>query len=199
MIYWYYTRLLGLFSFFILLNFGVIGCGDGHVRNIKDYRFHIVGPADDQRRSQIEALIQRFNDNVGFKRLSLVDKSGEGANSFISFREGILISEGKIGYGQWTKSKKEKFSTKSFKNDLEIEHGMNLEFDLDFFRSGMNAPPHSVEQKNLFLLFCHEVGHGLEKDHSIEEDDVMYPSIGEEKKINFDQFFSEVRFYLQDS
>jgi predicted Zn-dependent protease len=73
---------------------------------------------------------------------------------------------------------------------------MRLEFDEEYFRTRTGSSETSKMRIEKQKLFFHEVGHGLQLDHSANQEDVMYFDISGDK--SFANYFNYVRSYLSD-
>ena len=55
------------------------------------------------------------------------------------------------------------------------------------------------EANHLYLLFCHEVGHGMVLDHDEENSlSVMYPYIKNhyDEEVDFKEYFKKIKIFL---
>lgn len=190
------VRLVAVVSLFTL-----VSCKQYKVREIKDFRLY-VNSEDKELQAAIKELAAQFNKDVGANALTVVD-SKDSSNSDISFKQGLQDDDGaKLGLGQWVTTEKEKnnFKATGAETEVTVYHSMNLEFDLANFAGKLKglSDKTSNEYKHLYHLFCHEVGHGMQLDHSENTNNVMYKSIPSKytRTIDFVGFFDYVRSYL---
>ena len=188
-------KLCRLFA--VVSCFSLIACKDYKVHEVKDFRLYVKSD-DTELKAAINELAAQYNKDVGAKALTVVDNKGD-ANSSISFVENLADKGGsKLGLGQWITTERENNNGASKK--ITVYHSMALEFDAANFEgklAGM-ADKNSDAYKHLYHLFCHEVGHGMELNHSDDRSNVMYKSIPERytSAINFDAYFAYIRSYL---
>lgn len=174
------------------------GCGQYHTTYVKDYRLYFA-TEDNRLKSEGRRLIQVYNQRLGENVLSFAANPNE-ANSHVRFNRGMRDYEGKLGLGQWESNVNEEPDFRRIEGrplERKIEYSMNIAFDEDFTleRSGMSEQ--NAEWQRLFLLFCHEVGHGMQLDHVDDEHNVMYPVIKSADSVNFDAYFAKIREYLK--
>lgn len=184
----------------ISLAFGSLSCGNYHESHIKEYRMYF-NTNDTRILKEVKNLIRVYNQDVGYQVLHFVDTPSE-ANSTVLFTRGLRESEGKLGFGRWeTDMYQEPDFRRLEGRTLErvIQYSMELEFDVGFFEERLSLPSSDPEWHRLYLLFCHEVGHGLQMIHADDEDDVMYPVIKSAEHVRFDAYFSSVRAFLQST
>lgn len=190
-------RLLALVSCVAL-----VSCKEYKVREIKDFRLY-VNSNDEELKIAIKELADQFNKDVGANALTVVN-SPDASNSNISFVENLKDKDGtKLGLGQWitTETQKNNFRATGAQTEVTVYHSMQLEFDTANFVGKLKglSDKSSNEYKHLYHLFCHEVGHGMQLDHSADMNSVMYKKIPAKytRAINFDEFFTYVRDYLK--
>lgn len=187
------------FSGLIILIISIcVSCGSQKEYHIKDYNL-FINTTNPSLISASKRLIARFNLLAGAQVIRSVDNKEE-ANSLITFTSGLQERDGKLGYGQWeTETTKDAptISLQGKSSKKTIEYSMNLEFDMSYFIKRINANSNSYEGKELFLLFCHEVGHGLTLDHTNDITDVMYPVITNIENKSYDRFFQQVKDFFE--
>ncbi|MBC7659666.1 MAG: hypothetical protein H7249_08150 [Chitinophagaceae bacterium] len=190
------VRLMAVVSLFSL-----VGCKQYKVHQVKDFRLY-VDNGDPELKAAIVELAAQYNKDVGGKALTVVDNKDD-ANSKISFVANLKDDGGsKLGLGQWitTEQQKNKIAATGSQQDITVYHSMALEFDSANFEgklAGMKNKK-SDAYKHLYHLFCHEVGHGMELNHSADMSNVMYKSIPDHytRTIDFASYFAYVRSYL---
>lgn len=182
----------------IVLSFGLLSCGNYHESHVKDYRLYFA-TRDARVIKQVKELIREYNKDVGYQVLYFADTPGE-ANSTVLFTRGLKESEGKLGYGRW---ETEMYQEPDFRRiegrtlERVITYSMELEFDVGFFEERLDLPKSHAEWRRLYLLFCHEVGHGLQMMHVDDEDDVMHSTIKSAEHVRFNEYFANVRSFLE--
>lgn len=191
------VRLAALVSIF-----SIVACKEYKVREIKDFRLY-VNSDDLELKAAIKELADQFNKDVGANALTVVDNQ-DASNSNISFVENLKDEQGsKLGLGQWitTETQKNNFKAYGAEREVTVYHSMALEFDTANFAGKLKglSDKSSDEYKHLYHLFCHEVGHGMQLDHSDDKNNVMYKSIPTKysRAIDFNGFFDYVRSYLK--
>lgn len=182
--------------------FSIVACKEYKVREIKDFRLY-VDSEDLELKAAIKELAEQFNKDVGAKALTVVE-SKDASNSNISFVENLKDEQGsKLGLGQWitTETQKNSFKAYGAQREVTVYHSMDLEFDTANFAGKLKglSDKSSNEYKHLYHLFCHEVGHGMQLDHSDDKSSVMFKSIPSKytRAIDFNGFFTYVRSYLK--
>ena len=182
-----------LFPFYLIF---LGACGAPKEVHNKDYRLYFE-TEDPALQEEAERLIHHFNQDVGFQALTYMP-SAEGSNSLVSFREGLRASEGKLGYGQWvTHSSTSSLEKRLFSGGkTEVEYSMALELDQDFVENRAGLATSDPEWCRLYILFCHEVGHGLQMDHHTDRQSVMYPVINSCDGLDFSKFFKDVNAFF---
>lgn len=181
--------------------FSLVACKEYKVREIKDFRLY-VNSDDQELKSAIKELAAQYNKDVGANALTVVDDK-DSSNSDISFVENLKDDQGsKLGLGQWITTEKEKNNFKALgaAKEVTVYHSMSLEFDAANFEGKLKglSDKTSNEYKHLYHLFCHEVGHGMQLDHSDNMNSVMYKSIPSKytRVIDFESYFTYVRSYM---
>lgn len=181
------------------LSFGLLSCGAYHESHIKEYRLYFA-TRDARIIREVKDLIREYNKDVGYQVLHFAETQGE-ANSTVLFTRGLKETEGKLGYGRW---ETEMYQEPDFRRiegrtlERVITYSMELEFDVGFFEERLNLSQSSPEWRRLYLLFCHEVGHGLQMPHVENDDnDVMAPTIKSADHVRFDEYFANVRTFLE--
>lgn len=184
--------------------FSLIACKEYKVKEVKDFRLY-VNSGDTELKAAIVELAAQYNKDVGANALTVVDNKAE-ANSNISFVENLSDDGGsKLGLGQWitTEQEKNNLSATGAQKQITVYHSMALEFDAANFEGKLKGmtDKSSDEYKHLYHLFCHEVGHGMQLNHSEDKNNVMYKSIPDHytRTIDFAAYFAYVRSYLKIS
>ena len=172
-------------------------CGGYKETEVVDYRIYLdtndAGMLRETRR-----LVAYYNERMGSEALK-VSPTREGANSAIIWTKGLQAQDGKLGYGQWQTSTKQdsQFVAITGKTPSRtVKYSMNIEFDQDFFITRMTKAQTSPEWQELFVLFCHEVGHGLTMNHDEDPKSVMYKYIDGAAGIKFDEYFSRAKAFF---
>ena len=163
---------------------------------VKEYRL-FVDSVDPEIQDEFRSLIDSFNYHAGFYALHYVTKP-EQSNSQVILTQGLQARDGKVGWGQW---QRETFADSNLLRftgggtpKQTFVYSMRIEFDKEYFMERMRDDA-SVRRIQLFKLFSHEAGHGLQMDH--DEDNpasMMFPDISGEKDVP--QFFGRVRGYF---
>ncbi|WP_141731265.1 matrixin family metalloprotease [Oligoflexus tunisiensis] len=188
-------------TFFVLVSLFVFSaCQEYHVVEVKDFRIHAETQDPDLQRA-IKVLAQRYNRDVGTQALTIVDREEE-SNSRIRFTAGLHDDGHKLGLGKWitTTQKESSLTLKGEKNTRTVAYAMEIEFDLENFerKAAQIDDASSEEAQHLYHLFCHEIGHGLQMEHSRESSNIMYPTIPEtsNRYIDYKAYFNRVRSFL---
>ncbi len=181
--------------------FSLIACKEYKVSEIKDFRLY-VNSDNAELKSAIIELTEQYNNDVGAQALTVVEDKDD-SNSNINFVDHLTDSEGsKLGLGQWITTEKSKNNVGSYgaERQVTVIHSMSLEFDAENFAKKLQGmtDQSSDEYKHLYHLFCHEVGHGMQLDHSNDKSSVMYKSIPDHysREIDFNGYFAYIRRYL---
>ncbi len=178
----------------------LIGCGKEKSEDIKNYQIFIEG-VDATTAKQASRLFKEYNRRAGREYLTQVFTLDQ-ANSLIKLDNDLVSSENKLGYGSWQLDTVETdrvqvgiARTKQIKN----YYSMNIEFDAGFFLKNVSLDQHSFEWRRLFVLFCHEVGHGLTFDHDLDnKSSVMFPVIGSPDDADLDAYFKRVDQFFDE-
>lgn len=173
-----FVKILILIS--SLLSFAACGDAEG-LEEVKDYSL-TVGSSNSDVHHAIYSLIARFAAESGVNSIRY-ERNLHRANSHVSLIEGLQLRTGHVGYGNWNVS---------VRGNVMI-HSMQLEFDGDYFTELMNSDS-SFDRDELFKLFAHEVGHGLQFRHEPDPEDLMFFDISGYK--DFEPFYQRVRGYL---
>jgi hypothetical protein len=188
----------------LVSSFSFVACKEYKVKEVKDFRLY-VNSQDPELNAAIKELAAQYNQDVGANALTVVNSKDE-ANSNISFVENLADDGGsKLGLGQWitTEQEKNNFKGYSAEKQVTVYHSMALEFDAANFEGKLKGLKNktSDEYKHLYHLFCHEVGHGMQLNHSDDKANVMYKSIPDHysRTIDFKGYFQYVRSYLKIS
>lgn len=171
-------------------------CGGSYnTTKVKNYRLSLV-EGDKSLVPELKTLVEDFNRFAGITVLQYVDDPGT-SNSPVAIIKGLEAQtrretgESDVGLGQYLTQTTEQspfLTPPGQRPKREISYSMSIKFDYDY----MAQRSHYDQQK----LFFHEVGHGLEMDHSPNVRDVMYSDVGGAK--DFEPFFAYVRAYMQD-
>jgi hypothetical protein len=186
---------------FMLFSLSAFACRESHLEEVKSFRFY-VDTDQPALKYSVQILVRDYNSQLGFEALSVVDRE-EDSTSRIHFRKGLVNDGRKLGLGQWTTLQKQSVSG-AFRQSQRttIEYGMDLIFDLDNFMSkaAYIQDPDSDAYKHLFHLFAHEVGHGMQMDHTSDHDSVMFPSIADKgsRSVDYSAYFQNIREFLND-
>ncbi len=187
----------------ILLVFFLQACGaEYQTDHIRDYRI-FVESSDTDMLETVEMLADQFNADYGEEVLRFTSDP-ESANSYIRFRSGLLSDEGKLGFGNWVATSTiEEEDIMPGKQQLKrtVVYAMDIEFDLENFQKRLvnRFDSQSNDWAHLYHLFCHEVGHGMQLDHSEIRNSVMYKSIAETSRpdVDYENFFVAARNSLK--
>lgn len=179
-------------------------CGAQYeTKHVMDYRIYVDG--DSQLVESVNYLMDDFNDEFGDVVLEYVNDREE-ANSFVRFKSGMRDRENKLGLGQWitvTTEEGADLLPRNQKLDRTVVYSMEIDFDYENFKSKsrQSYDRDSSDWAHLYHLFCHEIGHGLQMDHSSRRLSVMYPSIPEASLPNLDysSFFDRARTFFAKS
>jgi hypothetical protein len=175
-------------------------CQEYHVVEVKDFRIY-AETQDPELKHAIKVLAQRYNRDMGVQALTIVDREEE-ANSRIRFTAGLHDDGHRLGLGKWitTTQRESSLTLKGEKNIRTVAYAMEIEFDLENFerKAGQIDDSGSEEAQHLYHLFCHEIGHGLQMEHTRESSSVMYPTIPDSstRYIDYKAYFSRARSFL---
>ncbi|MEN9835629.1 MAG: hypothetical protein RL011_1822 [Pseudomonadota bacterium] len=187
-----------LFSFLTIISSLMLAAcsSDYKVVKVKQYRMALT-QGDSSFKSMFESLINDYNKAAGSTVL-IFENDPAKANCSIAVIKNLVnqdtegVGTGKVGLGQWvTQSKAENplLVVPGDKPTETVYYSMNVQFDFDYMKDGS-----TYERQKLFY---HEVGHGLELDHTeVNESDVMYPDVGVGDPKSFDSYFQYVRSYM---
>ena len=194
-----------LLNFLYILPLILASCSVSYEEDVqKNYKLYVATQNQDLKES-IRILSDRFNSDLGFDALEIVDSEKE-ANSTVSFVSGLRREQGKLGLGQWvltTVNEGREIFPSNRPLRKTLIYSMNLEFDEENFlrkaSSILQDRDDTDNYQHLYHLFCHEVGHGLQMDHDDERDSVMYKSIPDSYAFQpeYDFFFSEARLFFE--
>ena len=183
--------LLGLISLLF------ISCGSETTIHTSDFRI-FIGSENSEVRETIEELVNQYNHDLGENILVVVSEKSE-ANSEILFQRGLLDSTNQLGHGSW--STRSEYRGSSYRKNQYISYSMHLNFDLSNFVKRMKGrhEKESSDWKHLYLLFCHEIGHGFQMKHIEDEGSVMFPVISNDvhEGLNYDLYFENARQFLK--
>ncbi|MGE0173821.1 MAG: matrixin family metalloprotease [Oligoflexales bacterium] len=185
----------------ILLSMTACGGAAYREEKIKDYKL-FFSVSDQALMNDFERLVDQYNNaaDLGFSPIELVYDQDD-ANSLATITKGLEQRQEKIGFGQWKTKTFEEPSVAQLDGSRPkriISYSMELEFDYDYIKQRSGAAANSLEWKEVFTLFAHEVGHGLQMNHSQVLTDVMYPSIDGNVKYNYTSYFAKVRKFFQE-
>ena len=192
----YYLRYYGCLSLAILA-LALSGCGTSVDEvGVKEFRLTLVNNTDKDLINTFRRAIADFNESAGMQALTYVD-APEQANSAIVITKGLQKRDGKVGWGQPLAEIDEQRrldNLNGVKVDRTTRHFMRVEFDEEYIRQRMASTEESAKY-DLKKLFSHEVGHGFEMGHEMnDKNNLMFPDISGQK--NFDQYFKNVRLYF---
>ena len=193
-----FIRALARGSLVVFVASLAAACGSYETTKVKNYRMHVVNGTAEQTET-FKKLIDDFNALAGITALTYVDTAEE-ANSPILVVEGLKRSTGEmVGRGQWLADSEQESPLSSIDGSRPrrtVRFSMRLEFDADYIRR--HAADTDTDTYEKRKLFFHEVGHGMELDHSARPRDLMYEKIDGEKD-DFGSFFDYVRSYMADT
>lgn len=185
---------LSLFFFaFLCLNI-FTACGQQEVHR-KNYRFFIGSEDKDMQRAMNE-MITQYNETVGAEVFHIVKDAGE-ANSTVEFTKDMRQKDGKIGFGTWYTHSSDSSDWMGMNAKVEIDYSMRLQFDEEYVQARLNKSPNDRDSKEMFLLFCHEAGHGLKMEHVDDADDVMHPTVYWQDSVKMNDYFAKVRAFFE--
>jgi hypothetical protein len=181
---------------------GLFACGraDYQTQHLVDFKIY-TSTQDESLTSAISYLARRYNDDIGFEALRLTGDR-YGANSFISFELGLKDKGDVLGLGQWTTvTMQDNGNPLAFRRTVKrtISYSMDLVFDRANFKRRVSNPDlSSGDWAHLYHLFCHEVGHGLQLDHSDDRKSVMYSKIPDQsyEDLDYSSYFREARSFF---
>jgi hypothetical protein len=186
------TLLFALFFF--------SACQEYHVVAVKDFRIY-TDTKNPELKKAIRILAQRYNKDMGSRTLTIVDRE-EDSNSRIRFTSGLHDNGHKLGLGKWitTTNQKSTLTLKGEKNTQTVAYAMDIEFDQENFEAKVAFlnDSSSEEAQHLYHLFCHEIGHGLQMDHSPENSNVMFPTIPDKptRFVDYKAYFNRARSFM---
>lgn len=192
-----WLRLASRHAFSILGASALVSCGTQQVREIhtKEYRLRIDGPATSSQRETLRSLIDTFNRDAGFDAIEWSEGSSD-ANSTITLVPGLNEGkDGKLGWGQWTT-----FTSSDIEREglvpverRSVTYSLSVQLDKAFFDAQAAT---AKDGGPLYLLLCHELGHGFQLEHNPDTRNVMYAYIGSPKDKLFEDFFARVRHFF---
>jgi len=168
--------------------FYAIGCSATKEPEIqKNYQLYLESQ-DPTAQTKLRDLIARFNTVAGFIALNYTD-SDEGDVSRVHLA--TILDDGAAA-GQGGGREKFQYEEQANRGDyLPVRmKTMELWFTFEAFFE------YPVEEN--WLVFCHEIGHGLEMMHSANPKSIMYSGNYETKTAEWDIFFDRVRAYFSD-
>lgn len=153
-------------------------------------------------RKFLTVMVEDYNDAVGFRALSAT-KIKKLVTSDIQFYPRVSTftqdaSGEALGMGQHVYLKKPYNPIQNPRwepSELVVEHSMSVLFEIDFIKSRIAkiGDKTSIEYRNLFQLFCHEIGHGLGFEHEQDKNSIMYYMLDVSgARGDFDHYFSRV-------
>lgn len=183
----------------LLISLTQWGCGAYHESHVKNYKLYFA-TSDANILSEAQRLIHLYNREAQTNVLEFASNITE-ANSTVKFDRELKEREGKLGYGKWeTEIYEEPDFRRLEGRTLErvITYSMELEFDEKFFKERAGKSESDLQWQRLYVLFLHEVGHGLQMSHIEDERNVMNPNIVEDPSyIRFDEYFHRVRSFIR--
>jgi hypothetical protein len=192
--------MLGRILALLLALFFLPACQEYHVVAVKDFRIYVETDKPELKFA-IKALAGRYNRDMGAHTLTIVD-TPEASNSRIRFTSGLQNSGHKLGLGKWitTTRQSSTLTIKGEKNTQTVAYAMDIEFDLENFLGKAESLDDfkNDEAQHLYHLFCHEIGHGLQMDHSPEYSNVMYPTIPDKpiRYVDYKAYFNRARSFM---
>ena len=197
-------KLRQMFWGVLLISFFPTACGQYSDSKIKNYALHFYSSESTLLQAS-QRLVVQYNRMASLPVLTYAGSEND-ANSYVQFVQGLDSKDGKIGYGQWVTETSEEPFTRSLEGHVlqrEITYSMNIEFDYNYYKARATAADNSLEWKTLFVLFCHEVGHGLTMDDIYDEtqkSQIMYGVIDDKDIPNkdFTTYFGRVRSFFAD-
>lgn len=183
------------FLFLIPLITVCFSCGSAPTKSIKE--FHLAVTTDDKSyNSMFQTLVTKYNQMAGFQALNF-STTTDGMNSDIRVVEGLAkTNPDKVGFGQWISETDSKGNC-SFCPPTEqtTTYTMSLQFDADYIKTRLvkiapdrNLTPSTnvdglptearIAFLDLFNIFSHEVGHGLQRNHVDDANAIMSPYVG---------------------
>jgi len=171
-------------------------CGYKNVE-IRDYWVYL-DTDDASIAKETRRLVYYYNQEIGLEALKITDKK-ENANSAMIWTSHLSDAGGKIGYGRWesrTEQDSKFISVLGQRPTRTVNYSMDVEFDREFFVERMSQAKTSAQWQELFVLFCHEVGHGLTLEHDPDPKNVMYKYIEGADGVKFTEYFSRARGFF---
>jgi hypothetical protein len=182
------NKFLLIFIFSTLLS----QCGNVEEITIKEFRMYVFDD-DPEVRKEIMSLVHFFNYKACFEAVQIVHDPSH-ANSTASLVRGMRDQRGRIGEGQYVIQTTEKVSKDPTVGVRRYKvHSMNVWLDEPYFRSRMRSE-NSMDRYDLEKLVNHEIGHGLEMQHSDDPSDMMFKDTTGTK--NEKTYFQRVRAYF---
>lgn len=191
--------------------FGLVlsSCGV-EMENTKNYILYFGETESDTAKSGKD-LVKQYNEMAGMTVLRYTDQLDQ-ATVHVRFVKGlsnemIAGQHRTVGRGNWQATRGVKVSptTKQVKQTVKVygQYHMALSFDADEFSSMSLATDDEYSQAYLFVLFCHEVGHGLMMTDTYNDAhglNVMYGIFYPDQIWNkdFASYFEEVRLFMND-
>lgn len=177
-------------------------CGQNRVVEVKDFKVFVESD-EPGIQDVVKKLVGRYNQEFGSDVLTLVGTQAE-SNSLIRFEDNLREDGNKLGTGQWitTTTLGKAMSLEGEVRTTKIDFGMEVAFDSENFRSKAEKfDVNSEANQHLYHLFCHEIGHGMQMDHTEDRHSVMFPSIPEKanREIAFGDYFSQARSFMGSS
>ena len=181
----------------LLLSLALLAsCGYKEVE-VKNFRLYF-NSQDAGLVREAKRLTQYYNQRAGSEVLHIAE-TADGANSNVIWTKGLQTQDGKIGYGAWQAESKQDsplVNLEGRKAKRKVKYSMSLEFDYDFFVQRMSGAQTSPQWQELFVLFSHEVGHGLTMSHDEDKKSVMYKYVDGADGVKFDEYFARVRAFF---
>ena len=181
-----------------------VSCGKYSETKVKNYGLHFYS-AESSLLKAGQRLVTDYNRMAGAPVLAYISSEND-ANSYVQFVHGLNASDGKLAYGQWVTETSEEPFTRSLQGHIlekTVNYSMNLQFDYNYYKARAAAASDSIEWKTLFVLFCHEVGHGLTMDDiydKTQKSQIMYGIISEDDipTKDFKTYYDRVHSFLAD-
>ena len=184
----------------VLLSIVVLNaCGQNRLVEVKDFKIFVE--TDEPSLTQVMMkLAGRYNQEFGSDVLHIVSTQAE-SNSLIRFQENLREDGNKLGTGQWitTTTMGKSMSLEGEIRTTRVEFGLEVAFDKENFDTKAALFDTNAESnQHLYHLFCHEIGHGMQMDHSDDKHSVMFPSIPEKanREIAFADYFTRARAFM---
>ena len=184
-------------KFVTFLVLALVGCTP-QTKHIKKYYFSVV-EGEKEFIPLFKYFIDIYNINVG-RKILFYEVDPTKTNSIIVVHQGLRqlnvpgIGKGFVGLGgprALSQHVNPNFYTYNRMGSEIIFHSMSVYFDRQFLIK--------TNLYTAFVLFCHEVGHGLELPHDdTNPNSVMYPQVDNNFNKDFDGYFKYVQSYIKE-